>query len=92
MTATITPVLAAADLARLTSVLALIGSNDTESVIASAMPSLREDERAALTRHTTFAHAALLVFPERHDGLPEELARHGIKVRVITPAWSSGTG
>jgi O-methyltransferase domain len=86
MASTITSALLADDLARLTSVMALVGANDTESAIAATMPSLSEDERAALAQHTTLAHAALLVFPDRLDGLAGELARHGINVGAMTPS------
>src|ERR1700753_3971024 len=51
MTATIAPALAPEDLDRLNLVTALIRTNDTESVIAKAMPQLGAADRAALTRH-----------------------------------------
>ncbi|GLI01488.1 methyltransferase [Phytohabitans aurantiacus] len=74
------------DLARVTSLAALIGANDTESVIAATMPSLSDGERAALARYTSFTHAAVLIFPTSLDGLPETLAEHGIKVGAMTPS------
>lgn len=86
MTATITPVLAPEDLARLTAVTALIGANDTESVLATTMPSLGGAERAALARHVSFAHAAVLVFPSTLDGLGEELARQGVDATAMIPS------
>jgi hypothetical protein len=67
------------DLARVTALAALIGANDTESVIAATMPSLSDGERAALARYTSFTHAAVLIFPTSLDGLPETLAEHGIR-------------
>lgn len=86
MTSTITPTLTAEDFARLESASALVGANDTESILATAMPSLDEAERAAMARHTGFAHAAVLVFPTTLDGLAEEFARHGITVGAMTPS------
>ena len=86
MTLTHTPVLDAADLSRITAAMRLLAANDTESVLASALPALDSGRRAALTRHTTVDHAALLIFPETLDGLPEELARHGIAVGPMTPS------
>ena len=78
--------LATADLARITAAITLLGAHDTESVLAAVMPSLGEDYRAALARHTVINHVGLLIFPETLDGLPEELARHGIQVGAITPS------
>ncbi|SDM34400.1 methyltransferase [Allokutzneria albata] len=86
MTSIRIPVLAAADIARVTAAVALLGDNDTESVLAAAVPSLEEDDRAAVARHATFDHVALLIFPETFDGLPEELARHGVEVGAMTPS------
>jgi hypothetical protein len=84
MTSTLAPT--ADDLARVSSLAALVSANDTESVIAATMPSLSEDERAALARYTTFTHAAVLIFPTSLDELPEELAEHGVKVGAMTPS------
>nr|BFE52465.1 hypothetical protein GCM10017745_58920 [Saccharothrix mutabilis subsp. capreolus] len=86
MTSTITPALHAEDLDRLLSVVRLIGRLDTGSVLASAVPRLRDDERAALVRHTAFAHAAVLVFPETLDGLAAQLSRHGLEVGAPGPS------
>jgi hypothetical protein len=86
MTVTIAPALAPEDLARLTAVTTLIRANDTASVLAAAMPSLDEAERAALAAHTRFTHAAVLVFPRTLDGLGAELARHGIQVGPTIPS------
>lgn len=86
MTATITPALNQADLTRLTAVLALIEANDTESVLTAAMPHLRSAERAAMARHATFTHAALLIFVDTLDGLDTELARHGLEAGPMTPS------
>ncbi|GAA4016014.1 hypothetical protein GCM10022247_43760 [Allokutzneria multivorans] len=86
MTATATPVLAAADISRITSAIALLSANDTESVLAAAVPSLEEDDRAAVAAHVTVDHVALLIFPETLDGLAEELAAHGVQVGEMTPS------
>lgn len=86
MTATITATLTLQDLTRLTAAMAFIGANDTESVVAAAMPSLNDAERTATADHATLSHAALLVFPQTLNGLSEELAGHGIKVGVMTPS------
>ena len=83
MTATIAPALAPEDLDRLTSAAALIGAGDTESVLATAMPSLGAAERAALTRYTRFTHAAVLVFPRTFKGLREELYQRGASLRQL---------
>ncbi|MFJ5990600.1 methyltransferase [Lentzea sp. NPDC092896] len=86
MISTSTPVIAAADLDRLTATMALIGAHDTHSALAAAVPSLPADQRAAVTRHATLDHAALLIFPETLAGLADELARHGIEVGTMTPS------
>ncbi|GAA0624159.1 hypothetical protein GCM10010174_49120 [Kutzneria viridogrisea] len=86
MTATIAPALAPEDLTRLATAMALIAANDTESVLATAIPSLSEAERAALAAHAPLTHAAVLVFPSTLDGLGEELAHHGIEVGAMTPS------
>lgn len=78
--------LAAADLTRITAAMATLGAHDTDSVLAAAMPSLGEDQRAAVARHTTVDHIALLVFPRTLDGLAEELAGHGIEAGAPTPS------
>ncbi|MTD54309.1 hypothetical protein GKO32_10020 [Amycolatopsis sp. RM579] len=66
--------------------MALIRANDTESILAAAMPSLSDSERAAMSRHAGFAHTAVLVFPTTLDGLAAELAQHGITVGAMTPS------
>jgi len=86
MITTSTPVLAAADLGRLTAAMALIEAHDTHSVLAAAVPSLPDDQRAAVTRHAGLDHVALLIFPETLTGLADELARHGIEVGTMTPS------
>lgn len=86
MISTRTPVLAAADLDRLTATMELIRAHDTHSVLAGAVPSLPADQRAAVTRHATLDHAALLIFPETLAGLADELALHGIEVGTMTPS------
>ena len=86
MTVTIAPALAPEDLDRLTAVTALIRANDTESVLAAAMPSLGAADRAALTRYTRFTHAAVLVFPRTFKGLREELTRDGLSVGPMIPS------
>ena len=86
MTATITAALAPQDLDRLTEVTALIRANDTESVLAAAMPSLSGADRAALARYTRFTHTAVLVFPRTFKGLREELGHHGLHVGPMIPS------
>ena len=86
MIATITPALCRQDIARLAATVALIAEHDTESIVAAAMPSLAEPDRAALAEHAGFSHAAVLVFPSTLDGLGSELARHGITTGSITPS------
>jgi hypothetical protein len=85
-TQTRTPVLAEADLDRLTAAMALLGAHDTHSVLANAVPSLDDEQRAAVTRHASLDHVALLIFPETLAGLADELARHGIEVGTMTPS------
>src|SRR6201999_1410033 len=60
--------------------------NDTESVLAAAMPALGVAERVALTRYTRFTHAAVLVFPRTFKGLREELTRYGVRVGPMIPS------
>ncbi|WP_210408054.1 methyltransferase [Allokutzneria sp. NRRL B-24872] len=86
MTRMITTALSAVDVARLSAVRTLIAANDTDSVLAAAIPTLGRAERAALARHAPLTHAAVLIFPETLDGLGEELARHGIDVGPVTPS------
>lgn len=86
MTATIAPALAPEDLERLTTATALVGANDTESVIGAAMPSLGPADRAALTRYTRFTHAAVLIFPSTFRGLRQELTRNGLAVGPMVPS------
>ena len=86
MTSTIASALTTPDLARLGEVMALVGANDTESVLAAAMPSLTVAERTALAGHVHLTHAALLVFPDTLDGLSEELASYGFEVGAMTPS------
>ncbi|MFD9704883.1 methyltransferase [Lentzea sp. NPDC059081] len=86
MISTRTPVLAAADLDRLTAALDLIGGHDTHSALAAAVPSLDADQRAAVTRHATLDHVALLIFPETLAGLADELSARGIEVGTMTPS------
>ncbi|HEX7306814.1 methyltransferase [Lentzea sp.] len=86
MISTRTPVLAAADLDRLTAALALIGDHDTHSALAAALPSLDADQRAAVTRHATLDHVALLIFPETLAGLADELSARGIEAGTMTPS------
>lgn len=86
MTATIAPVLSLEDVGRLTAAMALIAANDTESVLAKALPSLSEADRAALAGHVSFTHAAVLVFPDTLDGLGAELACHGIEASRQIPS------
>ena len=86
MTLTKTPTLDAADLTRITAAMNLLAANDTESVLASALPALDADQRTAVARHATIDHVALLIFPETLDGLPEVLARHGIAVDGLIPS------
>lgn len=81
-----TGILAAADLARISAALELISANDTESIIAATLPALAAEERAAVARHTAFAHVALLVFPATLNGLADELARQGVDVGPMTPS------
>ncbi|TWP53581.1 hypothetical protein FKR81_05440 [Lentzea tibetensis] len=83
---TATPVLAAVDLARVTAAIALLGGNDTATVLAAAVPSLDEDHRAAVAKHVVMDHVALLIFPETLDGLAEDLAAQGIQVSGMTPS------
>lgn len=85
-TATRPPALTASDIARVTAAASLIAAHDTDSVLATAMPALGDDEQAAIARHATFGHVALLIFPATLDGLTEELARHGIDVSAPTPS------
>ncbi|WP_132115425.1 methyltransferase [Actinocrispum wychmicini] len=80
------PVVADADLARLISARELVRAHDTDSVIAAAIPSLSEENRAAMARHVTLVHVALLIFPDILDGLAEVLARHGVDVVTTTPS------
>lgn len=86
LTQTRTPVLAEADLHRLRAAMALLGAHDTHSALAAAVSSLDADQRAAVTRHATLDHVALLIFPETLVGLADELARHGIEVGTMTPS------
>ncbi|MFD5826452.1 methyltransferase [Lentzea sp. NPDC060358] len=86
MISTRTPVLAAADLDRLTAAVALIGAHDTRSALESALPSLDAEQRAAITRHAALDHVALLVFPETLTGLADELSARGIEVGTMTPS------
>ncbi|WNV87128.1 methyltransferase [Umezawaea sp. Da 62-37] len=86
MTSTTTPLLATADLARVTAAIDLLGANDTASVLAAALPSLDEDHRAALAGHVTLDHVALPIFPETLVGLAEELAAQGVEVGGMTPS------
>jgi hypothetical protein len=86
MISTSTPVIAAADLGRLTAAISLIGRHDTHSALAAAVPSLPGDQRAAVSRHAAFDHAALLIFPETLVGLADELARLGLEVGTMTPS------
>lgn len=86
MISTKTPVLAAVDLDRLLAAKTLLGAHDTRSVLTASVPSLDDDHRAAVTRHSTLDHVALLIFPETFDGLAEELAAHGVEVGPMTPS------
>ncbi|MFB9905483.1 methyltransferase [Allokutzneria oryzae] len=86
MTRMITAALSAEDVARLAAARTLIGANDTDSILASAMPSLNGAERAALAVHAPLTHAAVLIFPTTLDGLGEELARHGLDAGAMTPS------
>ena len=86
MISTTTPVIAAADLGRLTAAISLIGRHDTHSALATAVPSLPGDQRAAVGRHAAFDHAALLIFPETLVGLADELARLGLEVGTMIPS------
>ncbi|WP_086667913.1 methyltransferase [Lentzea kentuckyensis] len=85
-TQTRTPVLAEADLDRLTAAMALLGAHDTHSALANAVPALDDEQRAAVTRHASLDHVALLIFPETLVGLADELVRHGIEVGTMTPS------
>ncbi|MFS8099328.1 SAM-dependent methyltransferase [Lentzea alba] len=84
MTTTIT--LAVEDLDRLGVARDLICTNDTESVLAAAMPTLTAAERAALAWHAPFSHTALLIFPRTLDGLRDELSWHGIETGPMVPS------
>ncbi|TDV56591.1 methyltransferase [Actinophytocola oryzae] len=86
MTLTTAPSITAADLIRLSAALALVEANDTESVLATAMPSLGAAEREAVVRHATFTHAALMIFVDTLDGLGAELAAHGVEVGPAMPS------
>lgn len=86
MVSTRTPVLAATDVDRLTAAMALIGAHDTHSALAAALPSLDAEQRAAVTRHATLDHVAVLIFPETLAGLTEELSSRGIEVGAMTPS------
>ncbi|GLY48955.1 methyltransferase [Lentzea sp. NBRC 102530] len=86
MISTTTPVIAAADLGRLTAAISLIGRHDTHTALAAAVPSLPKDQRVAVTRHASLDHAALLIFPETLVGLTDELARLGLQVGTMTPS------
>ncbi|SDG21732.1 Dimerisation domain-containing protein [Lentzea fradiae] len=86
MISTRTPVLAAADAARLTAAMALIGAHDTDSALTAAMPSLTPEERAAVSRHATLDHVALLIFPETVTGLADELSSLGVEAGAMTPS------
>ncbi|HWO60332.1 MAG TPA: methyltransferase [Umezawaea sp.] len=86
MIATTTPLLATADLVRVSAAIDLIGANDTASVLAAALPSLDEEHRTALAGHVTVDHVALLIFPESLDGLAEELTAQGVRVGGMAPS------
>lgn len=86
MTGTINATLAAEDQCRLLEVIRLVSSNDTDSVLAQAIPNLSVAERGAITAHTRFAHAALAIFPATLNGLREELARNGLNPGPATPS------
>lgn len=86
MISTRTPVLAAADAARLTAAMALLGAHDTDSVLAAALPSLDSADRTAVAQHATLDHVALSIFPETVSGLADELASLGIETGPMTPS------
>lgn len=86
MTTTLTPALDLADAGRLAATLELIAANNTESVLAAAMPAMSAAERTAMDRHLAFTHAALLIFVDTLDGLATELARHGLETGPLTPS------
>ena len=86
MTTTVAHALVPEDLAHLFAAVDLIRTNNTGSVLATAMPLMSVTEREALAAHTYFAHAAVLVFPSTLDGLALELARHGIDAGMMTPS------
>src|SRR4051794_1310517 len=81
MTTTIAPALVPADVARLDAAIARIRANTTETVLATAMPSMGVAERAALADHTYFTHAAVVVFPRTLAELGAELG-----TGVMTPS------
>ncbi|MET9634513.1 methyltransferase [Lentzea sp. NPDC006480] len=85
-TSTRTPVLSTMDIDRVLAAKSLLGGHCTRSVLTASVPSLPADHRAAVTRHSTLDHVALLIFPETFDGLESELAGHGIEVGAMTPS------
>ncbi|HEX6341004.1 methyltransferase [Umezawaea sp.] len=86
MITTTPPLLATADLVRVSAAIDLLGANDTASVLAAALPSLDEEHRATLAGHVTVDHVALLVFPDTLEGLADELAARGIRTGAMTPS------
>ncbi|MBP2473294.1 hypothetical protein JOF53_002166 [Crossiella equi] len=86
MTTATSPALDQRDHFRLRAAAELVAANDAESVLEAALPGLRPEDRAALARHTRFAHAAVLVFPRTLDGLGEEFAALGVDVGSRTPS------
>ena len=75
-----------ADRERIAEVVAFIRSNDTATVLAGMLPDLTEEEREAIRKHSRFAHAGLLVFPDKVADVRQMAEACGLTVGAITPS------
>lgn len=71
---------------RIAEVVAFIRSNDTATVLAGMLPDLTEEEREAIRKHTRFAHAGLLVFPDKVADVRQVAEECRLTVGAITPS------
>lgn len=75
-----------ADRARIDQTVAFVRGHDDRRALAAVLPELGREYHAMMTAHCRFAHAALLIFPDRLDDARDDLRAYGLAPGEIWPS------
>jgi len=74
------------DWTRIREVTAFVNGHDSTQALAEMLPDLPPGDRAAVTKHCRFSHAAVLIYSCHPADARRELADSGLRIGPMTPS------